>query len=733
MPIRKPRRQTLQELAYPPVPKIGGVDLRADEKILGIEDWEIGDRSRRYPTTQALSLLSASQPSSRWGSSAGGSSVAGGPVATSSAGSHASSGVSSPQKSSVAFPTNPTIHQVKRKAPPSLDPTTAPSTVSSNPSTSPSKLGSPSKADTSISSTSSPPPKRSFDGVVRPGDIVPPDWSPLTPAPSSTASRERRVSQPAPPPTSYRSLAAPPSSTHTRSRSHSQTLILAQTLPTIAASPRPTVDDAPIESTRPLVPRSAPTSPSKPVQPLSPTAPLRPVKNPALQPSSPSWPTAAPSTMSSSLSHSRAAPAPSTLAPPSTVGPPPSQVSSSAPGSSFLQVPQTAPYGFTPPPASTVSAPASVNSGSQVSASTQARSVSRTLPRPPGPAAALPAAASLALSATRPAAASAPVSPVTGPENTTITSWRSGVLASGPGLWATSFGTQAQPRPPPPQPQTQPPPPPQPIFTHESTAPPAHYQPAPLPTRTQYQPGAPQSQTGHSPTAHALLPASHHSAMMPTQSMASAEEYASNRDAHQSDVSPPGAPTKLTRKLTKSRGPSSSSTPRVIESNGSAFVSAQRALVGTHRPAQERIIWGLPLNRDPRVGEAIRKIEGMKDRLIVFGAEQFVQGRVRGAVMCNVDYHPPGHPDELSFDWITLKDAQKTLEPVLQKAIIQTDPATSILVIVFLLSSSLNSLAIWRKCVPIPPGLLDRRLLYEVERVKRDIAPTERETVIKVW
>ncbi|KAG8744537.1 hypothetical protein FRC10_009989 [Ceratobasidium sp. 414] len=726
MPIRKPRRQTLQELAYPPVPKIGGVDLRADEKILGIEDWEIGDRSRRYPTTQALSLLSASNPSSRWGSSAGGSSVAGWPVA-STVGSQASSGVSSPQKSSVTFPANPTTHQIKRKAPPSLDPTTASSTVSSNPSSSPSKLSSPSKADTSVSSTTSSPPKRSFDGVVRPGDIIPPNWSPLTPAPSSTASRERRVSQPAPPPTSYRSLAAPPSSTHTRSRSHSQTLILAQSLPTIAASPRPTVDEIAIETTKPLVPRSAPTSPTKPIQALSPTSPLRPVKNPALQPSSPSRPAGSQSTTSSSVSPSRVAPAPSTLAPPSTISAASSQPTS-APVSSFLRVPQAALYGFTPPPASTVSAPASAlsspNSGSQISASTQARSVSRTLPRPPGPSAALPAVASLALSAGRPTAASAPVSPVAGPQSAAITVWRSGVLASEPGLWGTSYGAQAQSRPPPP--------PPQPIVMYESTVPQARYQPASLPTRAQHQPSEPQTQTGHSPAAHALLPASHNSGMVSTQSAISPGGYAPNGGASQDDVPPAGPPAKLTRKLTKSRSPSSSA-PRVVESNGSAFVSAQRALVGTHRPAQERIIWGLPLNRDPRVGEAVGKIEGIKERLIVFGAEQFVQSRIRGAIMCNVDYHPPGYPSELAFDWITLKDAQKTLEPVLQKAIIQSDPATSVLVIVFLLSSSLNSLAIWRKCVPIPPGLLDRRLLHEVERVKREIAPTERETVIKVW
>ncbi|KAG8775200.1 hypothetical protein FRC12_001611 [Ceratobasidium sp. 428] len=323
MPIRKPRRQTLQELAYPPVPKIGGVDLRADEKILGIEDWEIGDRSRRYPTTQALSLLSASDPGSRWGSSAGGSSVAGWPVASSNAGSQASSGLSSPQKSSVSFPTSAT-HHVKRKAPPSLDPTTASSTVSSNPSSS--KPESPPKVDTSVTSTSTSPPKRSFDGVVRPGDIVPSNWSPLTPAPSSAASRERRISQPAPPPSSYRSLDVPDSTVHTRSRSHSQTMMLAQSLPTIAASPRPTVEDVPATNITPLVPHSAPASTSSPPKStqasisLPPTSPLRPIKKHSLQPTSPARPAGTQSTSSSSVAPSRAPPAVSTVAP-STVAP----------------------------------------------------------------------------------------------------------------------------------------------------------------------------------------------------------------------------------------------------------------------------------------------------------------------------------------------------------------------------------------------------------------------------
>ncbi|QRV84932.1 hypothetical protein RhiJN_12948 [Ceratobasidium sp. AG-Ba] len=770
MPIRKPRRQTLQELAYPPVPKIGGVDLRADEKILGIEDWEIGDRSRRYPTTQALSLLSSTDAGSRWGSSVGGSSVAGGrPSFPSTVGSQPSSGPSSPQKSSVAFPpSNPTTHHVKRKAPPSIDPKTSSSTVSSNPSTSASKLDSPSKADTSVSSVASSPPKRSFDGTVRPGDIVPPDWSPLTPAPSSAASRERRVSQPAPPPTSYQSLGVPRSNSHSRSRSHSQTLISAPSLPTITASPRPTLEIAPSASTKTEVSHSVPPSAyssSEPTQvsslpftevtsSLPSVAPLRVSKNPALHPPSPSRPSGSQFSSSSSVPPSRVPPAPSTISPYSSVSQRPPQLSSSVPESSLLQVPHTSPYGFTPPPA--VAPPVSnvsdshLGSGSHVSSSSRPRTASRTLPQPPGPPAALPAAASLALSGTRPAAASAPVSPVAGPQHASIAAWRSGVVASGPG-WGASSTTmsharslpspQAQSLPPhiqslPPQiqslpPQTQSYAPPAPPSQPAPEASQVRYQPAPLPTRTQQQPAIPPAHTRPAPATQALLPGSHNEIALPTQSTTTLGGYPSTAGQGSS-----GTTTKLTRKLTKSKGPSGSSAPpapQVIQSHGSAFVSAQRALVGTHRRAEERIIWGLPLSRDPRVGQAVSKIEGMKDKLILFGAERFVQGRMRGAVMCNIDYRPPGHPDELAFDWITFKDAQKTLEPVLQKAILQTDPATSVLVVVFLLSPSLNSLAIWRKCVPIPSGFLDQREVYEIERVKREIAATEKGYVVKVW
>ncbi|KAH7337584.1 hypothetical protein B0J17DRAFT_431633 [Rhizoctonia solani] len=124
---------------------------------------------------------------------------------------------------------------------------------------------------------------------------------------------------------------------------------------------------------------------------------------------------------------------------------------------------------------------------------------------------------------------------------------------------------------------------------------------------------------------------------------------------------------------------------------------------------------------------------------------------MKGAVVCNVDYHAPGHPDDLAFDWyvtlpcgcphqikfsnlfhrITYKDAQKTLDSTLQKSVTRTDPANAVLVVIFLLSPSLNSLAIWRKSVPID-SRLDRVLAYRIERVKRETAGQEKDMAIRL-
>lgn len=78
---------------------------------------------------------------------------------------------------------------------------------------------------------------------------------------------------------------------------------------------------------------------------------------------------------------------------------------------------------------------------------------------------------------------------------------------------------------------------------------------------------------------------------------------------------------------------------------------------------------------------------------------------------------------------ITFHDAQKTLEPTLQKAIMRSDPSISVVVIVFLLSPSLNSLAIWRKSISGVPKRIG--LAREVETMKRRLADVERGMTVR--
>ncbi|CAE7150217.1 unnamed protein product [Rhizoctonia solani] len=748
MPIRKPRRQTLQELAYPPVPAIGGKDLRADEALLGLSDWEIGDHSTRYPQP----LLSSSFDGNRWGGSALGSSVVGSAAAYSSVGgsdvyrpllnvpSSKSSEVSSGTRSEAT-------HQVRRKKPPTLGldqsaPSAPPSTASSSPPKS------------SISKVTS-------DGTVRPGDIVPPDWSAAavsvigsappsvvapTPAPTSNVGSVV-TSSASNPPSSYKQLQnrrpsqpppRAPSSGFTHSHSYSQPVISVPTLPPIAASPRTSVADT-LNSTHPGSGAPAVSTPYSTNQPttlsqvsasMTLQTALRHVSLPQsfeqAKPSQPSSYTAS-STPNSNLSRSQ-----------------------------LLQVP---PYGSS---SQSHPAPASV-AGSHVSG--RSLQSSRALPVPPPRS---------AVSNTTPIPQATPEP--AHPPSTSIQTWRAGVMTSGPRGWgapppSTPLSHQQSPRP---TYNTQIGPGP------ASSLLPSHHQPGLYTPTTQSHLAAPLPPVRRYSydTPNSGLP-------LPSQLSTNLDGYTSSPDVSGRGVSPnagylrqnslpddgkPGiqrAPSKLRRKLTKNRGwapnapaaaaptlsvptaapasaPSSALAPRqqpmsprvnspvrVTQSGGQALVPAQRAFIGSHRPAHERMLWGLPLDRDPRVRHAIAKIEGIKDAVVAFGAEKFVETKMKGAVICNVDYHPPGHPDDLAFDWITYKDAQKSLDPTLQKSITRTDPANAVLLVIFLLSPSLNSLAIWRKSVPTD-SRIDRVLAYKIERVKRETADQEKDMAIKL-
>ncbi|KDN47589.1 hypothetical protein RSAG8_03379, partial [Rhizoctonia solani AG-8 WAC10335] len=652
-------------------------------------------------------------------------------------------------------------HHVRRKKPPTLGPeqsapSAPPSTVSSSPPKS------------SASKTLS-------DGIVRPGDIIPPDWSAaavsvvgsappsvVAPTPAPTSNVGLSSSSIPNPPSSYkqpqnrRSSQPPPrapSSGYSHSHTHSQPVISVPTLPPIAASPRTSVADSlnptQLASNAPLLAQVASTSVTQ-----SSSHPMVPPQG------------AASMTLQTALKH--VSPSPQNYQHQERAKPPQpssyttnSASNSNSPGLQLLQVPPPSPYS---PSSQSHPAPASV-AGSHVSG--QSSQSSRALPMPPprsGVAAAIPTPQAT------PGASHTPPS--------SIQVWRAGVMTSGPRGWGA--------------------PPPSSQLPHHQPSRSAYGTPtASAPASAQYQPGYYQPDLYPSRTQSQLAvpppPVRRYSYDTPTSGLPLPSQLSTNLEGYMSSpdvsvragVSPvmgdphpnpppddgkPGiqrAPSKLRRKLTKNRGrapnaPATAapalSTPtagsastsgsalvsrqqftstrantpmRVIQSGGQALVPAQRAFIGSHRPAHERILWGLPLDRDPRVRHTIAKIESIKDAVVAFGAEQFVETKMKGAVVCNVDYRLPDHPDDLAFDWITYKDAQKTLDSTLQKSIVRTDPANTVLVVIFLLSPSLNSLAIWRKSVPTG-SRVDRVLAYKVERVKRETADQEKDMAIKL-
>jgi hypothetical protein len=70
--------------------------------------------------------------------------------------------------------------------------------------------------------------------------------------------------------------------------------------------------------------------------------------------------------------------------------------------------------------------------------------------------------------------------------------------------------------------------------------------------------------------------------------------------------------------------------------------------------------------------------------------------------VANADFRPSQSPSEPAFDWITYSDAEKTKDRTLQESIAFYEPAMEVLVFVFLLSKSGNSMAMWRRKLIVP-------------------------------
>ncbi|KAI9063224.1 hypothetical protein FKP32DRAFT_1592688 [Trametes sanguinea] len=146
-----------------------------------------------------------------------------------------------------------------------------------------------------------------------------------------------------------------------------------------------------------------------------------------------------------------------------------------------------------------------------------------------------------------------------------------------------------------------------------------------------------------------------------------------------------------------------------IDSHGAALRPAERAMFSRDRPAKERFRWGFNPDKDPRVGALLRWIASTANGLAEIGLQRFLDSQERGALFFNADYRvpspTPGGPPQPAYDWVTLDKIQRTLDATLQESVALYDPAFQVIVFVFLLSPSGNSMALWRRKLAVPDSL----------------------------
>ena len=88
----------------------------------------------------------------------------------------------------------------------------------------------------------------------------------------------------------------------------------------------------------------------------------------------------------------------------------------------------------------------------------------------------------------------------------------------------------------------------------------------------------------------------------------------------------------------------------------------------------------------------------------------------------NADYISPQSPHEPMFDWVTIDQLRDTLDKILQESVALYDPAKQVIVFIFLLSKSGNSMAIWRRKIPVPE-MLQAAYKNDIAEVKADLQP----------
>ncbi|KAG6378523.1 hypothetical protein JVT61DRAFT_12784 [Boletus reticuloceps] len=149
-----------------------------------------------------------------------------------------------------------------------------------------------------------------------------------------------------------------------------------------------------------------------------------------------------------------------------------------------------------------------------------------------------------------------------------------------------------------------------------------------------------------------------------------------------------------------------------VESRGEALESVQRAFYNKQRKAADRFHWLFPPDKDERVSSLVNWISSMSFGIASFGLQKFLQTRERGALIVNAAYRPVHSPSEPAFDWVTWNQIQRTMDRILQESVGYYNPAMHVIVFVLLPSPSGNSVAIWRRKLPIPNNI---RLAYQAQ------------------
>ncbi|KAL4241869.1 hypothetical protein ABKN59_000447 [Abortiporus biennis] len=148
-----------------------------------------------------------------------------------------------------------------------------------------------------------------------------------------------------------------------------------------------------------------------------------------------------------------------------------------------------------------------------------------------------------------------------------------------------------------------------------------------------------------------------------------------------------------------------------VDSHGEALQYAERALYSKDRAAKDRIHWMFDPKKDERVSSLLDWIQVMSNGLASLGLQRFIETGRRGALISNADYrtNEPGTPAKPAFDWITIDELQPTLDRTLQESVICYNPSTQVVVFVFLLSKTGNSMAMWRRKLTVPESVRSAR------------------------